>query len=64
MNQCDGCRRGLPVENGVHRGPGGFWAGDVQACTKDRYETHCERCTDEDPFTCEIGNPCQCTCHK
>lgn len=37
MNQCDGCRRGLPVVNGVHRGPGGFWSGDIQGCTKDRY---------------------------
>jgi hypothetical protein len=39
MNQCDGCRRGLPInKNGNHVGPGGFWAGDVQKCTSDRYE--------------------------
>ncbi len=37
MNQCDGCRRGLPVENGVHRGPGEGGTGDLQACTADRY---------------------------
>jgi hypothetical protein len=37
VNQCDGCRRGLPVTNGVHRGQGGFWAGDMQSCTADRY---------------------------
>ncbi len=36
-NQCDGCRRGIPLENGKHTGPGGFWAGDVQVCTADRY---------------------------
>ena len=35
INQCDGCRRGLPVVLGIHCGP------DPQAnqmCTKDRYE--------------------------
>lgn len=38
-NQCDGCRRGLPVdEHGMHRGPGGFWAGDLQFCTMALYE--------------------------
>lgn len=34
INQCDGCRRGLPVVKGIHRGPTLF---DSQACTKDRY---------------------------
>ena len=33
MNQCDGCRRGIPVENGIH--PDGHGS---MACTKDRYE--------------------------
>lgn len=34
-NQCDGCRRKLPVdEHGLHRGPT-TW--DVIACTADRY---------------------------
>ena len=34
-NQCDGCARGLSVdESGLHRGPGRW---DVQACTADRY---------------------------
>lgn len=38
QNQCDGCMRGLPVdEHRMHRGPGGFWAGDMQLCTRDRY---------------------------
>lgn len=37
INQCDGCRRGLPVNaHNIHEGEG-FWAGDMQACTKDRY---------------------------
>ncbi len=36
INQCDGCRRGLPVKDGwIHRGADGPW--DVIACTKDRY---------------------------
>lgn len=39
INQCDGCCRGLPVVNGIHRGPSGFWGGDIQFCTKDRYLT-------------------------
>lgn len=33
LNQCDGCSRGLPVIDGVHRGKG----YDMIACTKDRY---------------------------
>ena len=33
MNQCDGCARGLPVKNGIHRGEG--W--DAIGCTKSRY---------------------------
>jgi len=38
INQCDGCRRGLPKnERGIHVGPGGFWAGDVQGCTAHLY---------------------------
>jgi len=33
-NQCDGCARGLPIdEHGIHRGEG----YDVIACTADRY---------------------------
>ena len=34
-NMCDGCQRGLPVENGFHRGPAGPW--NIQKCTRDRY---------------------------
>jgi hypothetical protein len=38
INQCDGCRRGIPVnEEGMHVGEGGFWGGDVQGCTANRY---------------------------
>jgi hypothetical protein len=33
-NQCDGCARGLPLANGIHRGPGSW---DVQGCTANMY---------------------------
>ena len=33
VNQCDGCRRGLPIVDGLHKGPG----YDMIACTKERY---------------------------
>jgi hypothetical protein len=33
LNQCDGCARGLPMENGIHRGEG----YDLIGCTADRY---------------------------
>lgn len=47
MNQCDGCRRGLPVNQyGVHIGPKGFWFGEVQACTKHLYNEKNERTED------------------
>lgn len=32
-NQCDGCARGLPIHNGIHRGDG----YDMIGCTKDLY---------------------------
>ena len=32
-NQCDGCVRGTPIVNGVHKDEQGFG----MACTKDRY---------------------------
>ena len=35
INQCDGCRRGLPLKNGLHIGKSKF---DMVGCTKDRYE--------------------------
>ena len=39
-NQCDGCARGIQVnEDGMHVGPAGFRGGDVMACTADRYST-------------------------
>jgi len=34
-NQCDGCRRGLPLHDGIHRGDG----YDMIACTASRYES-------------------------
>lgn len=33
VNQCDGCRRGLPLEGGIHFGEG----HDMIACTRRRY---------------------------
>lgn len=37
MNQCDGCRRGLPKdENGLHYNPDGSY--DMICCTKELYE--------------------------
>lgn len=35
-NQCDGCRRGLPVRDGTHYGKSPF---DAIGCTADRYCT-------------------------
>jgi hypothetical protein len=35
LNQCDGCRRGIPNINGIHRGDSVF---DMIACTADRYQ--------------------------
>jgi len=59
LNQCDGCRRGLPVEDGTHRGEG----YDLIVCTKDRYIK-----TDSEDNLCD--NNCQfltclgCLIHK
>lgn len=36
MNQCDGCRSGWPVENGIHKAPSGRWHDNI-GCTADRY---------------------------
>lgn len=33
INQCDGCRRNLPLIAGIHQGDG----YDMIACTKERY---------------------------
>lgn len=33
-NQCDGCRRGMPLEDGIHRSD---YAYDLMSCTKHRY---------------------------
>lgn len=33
INQCDGCRRNLPIVDGLHKGEG----YDMIACTKERY---------------------------
>lgn len=34
-NQCDGCRRGLPLEDGIHVSEDGYMIG----CTKHLYES-------------------------
>jgi hypothetical protein len=39
INQCDGCRRGLPLdERGNHYNPDGSY--DLIGCTADRYSSH------------------------
>lgn len=35
-NQCDGCRAGMPLADGIHRYPGGF---PYMCCTADLYAT-------------------------
>lgn len=35
MNQCDGCRRGLPLENGNHINPDSQY--DMIGCTSELY---------------------------
>ena len=40
MNQCDGCRRGLPIVRGIHvdnKYPQGTYARLYMVCTKDMY---------------------------
>lgn len=38
LNQCDGCRRGAPLKDGVHELSGqGTYPGEKMACTKERY---------------------------
>ena len=34
-NQCDGCRRGLPLKDGNHYGPDGDY--DMIGCTANQY---------------------------
>lgn len=39
LNQCDGCRRGLPIEDGIHVDPKATgWNRLYMGCTKDRYD--------------------------
>lgn len=56
INQCDGCRRGVPVENGIHRG-GGFWQGDSMVCTAERYKIMSKRTEDKKG---ELRGQCNC----
>jgi hypothetical protein len=35
VNQCDGCRRHLPIKNGIHYGDEGYVA--VMTCQRNRY---------------------------
>lgn len=37
MNQCDGCRAGWPLTQGVHKSPSGKWFNDI-GCTAGLYE--------------------------
>lgn len=36
VNQCDGCKRKLPLRDGVHYNPKTGWA--YMGCTADRYK--------------------------
>lgn len=40
LNQCDGCRRGLPITNGMHdlTGEVGSYPSEKMWCTKELYE--------------------------
>ena len=44
INQCDGCRRHLPIKNGIHYGDEGYTP--VMGCTADRYKKVSEPQTD------------------
>lgn len=71
MNQCDGCRRGLPIERGLHRLPSGL---PDMACTADLYAAFdallgLEACpaAPPEPEMCECGMlpaPCGCVTIK
>lgn len=54
INQCDGCRRGLPVENNVHidteRKGWGDWCDLYMVCTKALYV--CQYCESETECDC------------
>jgi hypothetical protein len=43
MNQCDGCCRGLPLSNGIHRGEG----YDLIGCAAHLYATAVYEALDE-----------------
>ena len=47
MNQCDGCRRGAPLKNGMHdlTGTQGSYPGEMMGCSADRYK--CKKCDTE-----------------
>lgn len=40
VNQCDGCKRGLPIEQGLHMNNDGR---PYMGCTKSKYISHNER---------------------
>lgn len=50
MNQCDGCKLGLPIEKGIHIHPGETgWNRFHMCCTKEKYRTvKCPRCENGD----------------
>ncbi len=48
MNQCDGCKRGLPLKDGIHKASEGY---DMIGCTAERYQktsegpvVSCQKC--------------------
>ncbi len=48
INCCDGCQRGLPIKDGIHKGTG----YDMIGCTKDRYESSPKELKQEEAKLC------------
>ena len=52
INQCDGCRRGLPLRaNNIHYDGEFPSASPVMGCTKDRYEHPSDKASEDTPRT-------------
>lgn len=51
--------------NGIHHGPGGFWGGDLQACTAHLYDHEPYYPGRDCPWKCNPGDPkCLCTANE
>lgn len=58
LNQCDGCRRGIPILNGLHdlTGSLGSYDGERMACTKGRYVSKVLSCLMSEELDEEFGD--------